>query len=527
MDTLEYIKQNCVMRREDGIELYGRNGIPFVWALDLRKALLNPAFLKNMAEEFLDTHQKYYPYQIAAVETSGIAMLLAIQLCAAERGLDINGVIVRKKRKKHLQQAHIDGEDKGLPTIVVDDSMNSGSSMFNAVVKLKDAGYKVYRTYTIVSFLSETSIAGANNLGVIMGHKYTISELDLYFQYDHKPKTKYDVVWTFGSPDPNLSFCVAKSKPVLHKQTILFGSDCGTFWCLDKNNGRIKWFFGTKDKTGNGIISSPIIDNGRVYFGAYDGTLYCLDADTGALIWANPCCNWIGSSPLIVRDKLYIGLEFDHETHKGAMAAFDKESGGMLWTIPTEIQLHGSPAYNEKHDAVVWGTNDGTVAVIDIRKEQVIQTLKGIGAVKYPVATEGDLAVFGAFDGNIYVWDFVQDRIMFSYHTDDIVYSTPLIVGNMVFIGSADHQFISINLDDFSLRAAFDMKEKIHSSPSLIDGLVYFGTSKGELIGMYPATLQTAVEYQFPERITNAIVSDGKLLFVYGVDNKMWAIRHG
>jgi outer membrane protein assembly factor BamB len=307
----------------------------------------------------------------------------------------------------------------------------------------------------------------------------------------------------------------------------MFGSDCGTFWCLDRHTGRIKWFFGTQDRTGKGIISSPVVSEGRVYFGAYDGVLYCLNADTGEVKWANPCCDWIGSSPLIVNDAIYIGLEYNNADQGGAMAAFDKITGEMYWSHPTKVQLHGSPAYNTKHGYILWGTNDGTVVVIDTKDNSVIKEFDAGGAVKYAPVTHSDLAIFGSFDGNIYVWDFIQDKVMFSYKTDDIVYSTPLILGNRAFMGSADHQFVVIDLETFSLVSAWDAGEKIHSSPAFANGLVYFGTSKGELFGIYPATLRPAVELQFPERITNAIVSDGNNLFVYTVDNKLWAIKHG
>ena len=527
MDTLEFLKNNCILRRKDGIPLFSREGTTFSWALDIRKALLNPLVLTEFAQAFLEKYKDHEPYQLASVETSGIPLMTAIQILALETGTEINGVIVRKKRKKHLQQAHIDGLDLGIKTIVLDDSVNSGRSILNAVVKLRDAGFKVTDCFFVVSFESTSKITSFEKHSLMSEYLYSLSDFDIDFRRGYVPKTKYNVSWTFASPDPKLNFAVAKSKPVIYKKTIMFGSDCGTFWCLDKNTGRIKWFFGTNDKTGKGIISSAVIDEGRVYFGSYDGTLYCLNADTGSVVWANPCCNWIGSSPLIVEDILYIGLEYKTDENKGAMAAFNKHTGEGLWVIPTKITLHGSPAYNEKNHAVVWGTNDGTVAVIDIKKQAVRKYFRDIGAVKYAPATVGDLAVFGSFDGNIYVWDFVQDKVMFSYHTDDIVYSTPLIVGNRAYMGSADHQFVVINLENFTLVKAFDVGEKVHSSPVLIDGIVYFGTSKGELLGILPHTLQTAVEYQFPERLTNAIVSDGKHLFVYSFDNKMWAISHG
>lgn len=527
MDALEFIKTHCVMRKSDGAELYAHDGALLSWALDTRKALLNQIVIVQIAKKFFDQHKHLYPFQIAAVETSGIPLMTAIQLVGLSEGLFVNGVIVRKKRKKHMEQAHIDGVNEEITTIVVDDSINSGRSIFNAVKKLKDAGFKVTNAFSMTYFDTTACLERAEKENVHISYVYNLKDIGIDYQNIHKPKTNYDVSWTFASPDPNLRFCVAKSKPVIHKNTIMFGSDCGTFWCLDRHTGRIRWFFGTQDLTGKGIISSPIVDGEFVYFGAYDGILYCINADTGELIWSNKCCDWIGSSPLIVNDALYIGLEFNSKEKGGAMAAFDKLTGDLYWTHFTKVQLHGSPAYNHKHGYIVWGTNDGTVVVINSQNNEIVKEFDAKGAVKYAPATKDDLAVFGSFDGNIYVWDFVQDKVMFAYHTDDIVYSTPLIHDNKAFMGSADNQFVVIDLNNFTLVSAWDAGEKIHSSPSFIDGLVYFGTSKGELMGIYPSTCRSAIEYQFPERITNAIVADENHLFVYTVDNKLWAIKHG
>jgi hypothetical protein len=37
-------------------------------------------------------------------------------------------------------------------------------------------------------------------------------------------------------------------------------------------------------------------------------------------------------------------------------------------------------------------------------------------------------------------------------------------------------------------------------------------------------SLNVAHRFQFPERLTNTVVSDGVMMFVYAYDNTMWAI---
>lgn len=523
MDVLNVIKSQCILTSAQQ-PLFNRIGGKFQWVLDIRKAMLNPEFMSAVVDAFLEAHRP--PFQLAAVESSGIPMMAAIQSEALRRGININGLIVRKKRKKHLQQAHIDGEPNGAPAILIDDTLNSGASLCNAAVKLRDAGVQVNQAFVVVNFYSRTGVKSLIDHKIFSTAMFDLNDLGLTFRDPHAAVTRHDVAWTFASPRPNLGFAVCKSTPVIYKNSIMFGSDCGTFWCLDTKTGRIKWWHSFNDKTGKGILSSPCLVGNRVYFGTYTGDLACVNAETGKMIWCHKVCDWIGSSPCVANGKLYVGLEFRGDKDGGALACFDAETGAIKWRHMFQRQLHGSPVYSTSRDMIVLGTNDGTMCSFNAETGQLVQELAGLKAVKYHAAIKDDLAIFGAFDGNAYVWDYVTGEVKFTYQTDDLLYMRPLIVGNRVFLGSSDHQFIVLDLAKMCLVAALDVGEKVHSSPSFIKGLVYFGTSKGELFGIDPITLHVLVRLQFPERLTNEVVSDGDMLFVYAFDNKMWAIRH-
>lgn len=525
MELLSFLKSKCVLTAADQ-PLFSRIGGEFRWALDIRRALLEPEMMAAIAASFLDGHQDLPPFQLAAVESSGIPMMAAIQTEALRRGMKLNGLIVRKKRKKHLQQAHIDGEPNGLPVVLIDDSLNSGASLCNAAVKLRDAGVRVERAFVVVNFNSRSGVKNLISHKILCSSMFDLEDLSLTFKDPHAPVTSCDIAWTFASPRPNLGFAVCKSTPVIYKQSIMFGSDCGTFWCLDTKTGRLKWWYKVEDKSKKGIISSPCLVDDRVYFGAYTGELVCLNADTGAVIWSIKACDWIGSSPCYANGMIYVGLEFKGDKDGGVLACFDAETGAMRWRHTFQKHLHGSPVYAPERQMIVLGTNDGTMCSFEHDTGKLVQELKGLKAVKYHAAIKGDLAVFGAFDGKVYVWDYVTGEVKFTYQTDDLIYMRPLIVGDRAFLGSSDHQFVVVDLSTMTLVASLDVGEKVHSSPSFIKGMVYFGTSKGELFGVDPITLHVLVRLQFPERLTNEVKTDGDLLFVYGFDNKMWAIRH-
>ena len=525
-DLIKYIKDNCIYTKEQGHKLYTHNGNSMAWAFDLRKAMLDPHILNQFAVEFLKAHEGE-KYQLAAVETSGIPLMTAIMQKAFYYGQEINGLIVRKKRKKHLQREVIDGTSNGLPVIVIDDSMNSGASMLNAVTKLRDAGYKIKHGFVLVNFQSALGVKNNIEAKLLVKSLFNLDDFGIEFDKEHIPNTKYSIQWTFAAPKPNFSFAVCKSTPVIHNGSILFGSDSGMFWCLEANTGRLRWCHDTQDTTGKGTVSWPIVVDGLVYFGAYSGRLTCRDVDSGVVIFDHKVCDWIGSSPCYANGNIYIGLEYKDEERPGSVACFNAHTGQKVWEHFVGAQQHSSPVYAEETGYIVTGTNDGRILVLYPDDGRIRAELKIGAAVKYHPAVKKNLIVFGAFDGKLYVWDFVNNYILYTYQTNDLIYTRPLIVGDRVFCGSSDDQLIVMDLATKSTVAALDMGEKIHSSPSIIDGIVYFGTSKGEVIGLDPDTLSIMYRYQFPERMTNAVVSNGDMLFVHTFDNKLWAITHG
>jgi outer membrane protein assembly factor BamB len=524
-ELIKFIRSHCLIQWSEAAPILSSGGKKFRWIFDFWPLLLDGEKAQTVAELFWDRFEKLWPFQIAGIELTAVPLITAIALEGVRRGCKTPALIIRKKRSKNGRMRLVEGEpnDK-LPVVIVDDAINSGRSMNQALVAIRDLGLRTEYVFAIVHFNSQGAQEWCSKNKLMIHHLVTPQDFDLQIQSRAQCKTEFQLVWTFASSGVNYRFAVAKSTPVLHNDCLLFGSDSGIFWCLEALTGRIRWSHRTGDKTGKGIVSSPVVIDGKVYFGSYSGWLYCLEAESGKEVWSNKSCDWIGSSPCYANGSIYIGLEFKSKEKKGSLAKFSASTGELEWQVFTDRQLHGSPVYSKKHNAIVLGTNDSTVLVVDAISGRVARTLTVGGPIKYHCALHEDLAVFGSFDGKIYVWDFVADEIRLEVQTNDIVYSRPLILNDRAFIGSADHSFVVIDLKRFCEIRRFDIGEKVHSSPALIGGTLYFGTSSGELIGMDPNSLDITHRYQFPERLTNTLVSDGTRLYVYAYDNKMWAI---
>lgn len=524
MDNISFMKENCVLRSASGKTLVNSKGSSLTWALDLRIALLNSDRLNSIAKKFWDLYEGL-DFQLAAIELAGIPLVSALILESKNRGYPTDALIIRTKRKKYLGNKIIEGVPSGKPVVLVDDAVNSGKNAELARKKLEAEGLNVIGLFVIVDFRSKSGIKWRFKNKIEVTSLYQLDDFGLAYSRVHEPNHDYKTIWSFASPRPNLGFAVAKSTPVLFEDKVIFGSDAGIMWCVQKDTGRIEWQFSIQDRTKKGIICSPIIHEGRLYFGGYDGFLRCLDPKTGKEIWGKKLCDWIGSSPVITTDRIYIGLEYRTKGKGGCIACLDLD-GNFIWHKPVEKPLHSSPIihkYNNK-DYLITGTNDCDLFTLHTRTGEVISHVKCGGPIKYHCAAWEDRAVACAFDA-IYVWNYLTGEVLLKFNTDDINYSRPLIVNGIAFCGSADGNLYMIDMATASVVGEMDVGEKIHSSPAFIDGAVWFGTSAGELIAIDPVNFEVLHRLAFPERLTCTLVSDGNLMYVYAYDNRMWAIK--
>lgn len=530
-----FITENCVLHRDHYLKYQPikKNGKgKFVWVFDFKKTILNPRCLEIISEIFW---QKYSgsDFQIAGIETSGALMATSIaSYINAKYRANINCLVVKKKRKKDSQMTLVDGEyQENIPVIIVDDALNTLSSLNSAIAILENElpQVAIQRGFFLCKMNEEKNgILSVLNQEIICESIFSKNELSPESLGKlHKVKiTQPQVNWKFESENPNLAFAVAKSSPVLYKKSILFGSDSGVFWCLNASDGSIKWKYDTHTIGSKGIVSSPFLSGDSVFFGNYSGVIFELDAETGELKRSIKVCEWIGSSPIIVGNDIFVGLEFDDKAKtRGGFVSINKDTLNINWFVPLLKQQHGSACYSEKNDAVIFGTNDSEVVACDRVSGKAINVLNVGGPVKYHPATIGDLCVFGSFDGGIYVWDFIKNEIKLKVKTDNIVYSRPLIHENKVFVGSADGFFYTICLENFEILNKFYCGEKVHSSPSFIDGFIYFGVSNGNLVKVDPVSGDPVEIFPFPERLTNTPISEGENILVLDYKNHLYHIK--
>jgi lanthanide-dependent methanol dehydrogenase len=115
-------------------------------------------------------------------------------------------------------------------------------------------------------------------------------------------------------------------------------------YAIDLNNiGHIIWkFTPTQDKSAPSVACCDVVNrgvgygDGKVIVDALDGNVYALDAKTGKAIWkarnADPASGQtLTSAPLIIHNKVIVGISGGEYGVRGHIDAYDLDTGKHLW----------------------------------------------------------------------------------------------------------------------------------------------------------------------------------------------------
>jgi len=152
-------------------------------------------------------------------------------------------------------------------------------------------------------------------------------------------------VWTFQTGKIDGGFSCT---PLIADGVIYITSPSNRVFALDAVTGKELWHYYYPVPKEFGLIYGPwnrgvALGYGLVFMGTIDNSLVALDAKTGAEVWKvniesmQQCgCNITGA-PLVVKDKVIVGVTGGDSAHRGYLNAFDAKTGKRawrFWTIP-------------------------------------------------------------------------------------------------------------------------------------------------------------------------------------------------
>src|SRR5437764_10054271 len=139
------------------------------------------------------------------------------------------------------------------------------------------------------------------------------------------------------------------SEPIVVDGVIYVSAPLSKVYAVEAATGKLVWKYDPQirlDQALNGSYSARTnggvaVWNGKVYVGTGDCRLIAIDAATAAKIWEATVCEptqtGITGAPRVAKGKILMGYNGSDDAVRGALAAYDAETGKEVWrfwTVP-------------------------------------------------------------------------------------------------------------------------------------------------------------------------------------------------
>lgn len=330
-----------------------------------------------------------------------------------------------------------------------------------------------------------------------------------------------------------------RSTPVADNQNIYFGTEGGTFYCVNQQTGKSVWKFGSLYP----IHTSPALLNDKVFFSDAKQTLYALSKTNGKIIWQtslgdNKPYEWkfdfFWSSPTISGDNIFIG------SGDGNLYSVNSSNGKVLWKFPSTGHIRCSPAV--ANGKVFFGDMNGYFYAVDSKSGKEAwhyetNALKFVndsfgfdrkGIVSSPVII-GSKIIFGSRDGYMYNLDTETGKSNWVYNYNVTwVLSSIATDGKTVYAGTSDGQYVNAIDLETGKQVWKTPTSIVWSSPLLINDKLYVGGYDGYL---YCLDKNSGARMNTPlktyGRLQSSPIVSGDKLFVGSDDGFVYALKGG
>jgi outer membrane protein assembly factor BamB len=227
--------------------------------------------------------------------------------------------------------------------------------------------------------------------------------------------------------------------PAVAGELVLIGSCAGTFYALDRANGKVRWQY---DIRGDGKQTSfhgdPVIDAGRVFFDtdygcAPDGIghIYAAEIGTGKLLWKYK--SQVGVSTNLRK----VGQEICFGTIDGAFGCVNESTGELAWrSKPQEA-----------------------AGACDLPK-----WLAGDQRHLFTVGRDGEFVAFDASTG----------APMWHAKLPARVVTSPAVVDDVLFVGGEAGAIYAVRAATGELLSTAKVEGRLTGHPTVSNGNVYF-----------------------------------------------------
>ncbi|MBI3400619.1 MAG: PQQ-dependent dehydrogenase, methanol/ethanol family [Acidobacteria bacterium] len=165
---------------------------------------------------------------------------------------------------------------------------------------------------------------------------YSSTHYSALTQIDATNVARLRAAWTFPMPGDS----VLEATPIV-VDGVMYTTQPGVVAALDARTGRQLWRYTRPQKVKNPYEINPFnrgvaIAGTRLFVGTLDAALIAIDARTGRQLWETQVADTmlgysLTSPPLVVKDKVLVGITGGEFGARGFLDAYDAATGRRLW----------------------------------------------------------------------------------------------------------------------------------------------------------------------------------------------------
>jgi outer membrane protein assembly factor BamB len=308
-------------------------------------------------------------------------------------------------------------------------------------------------------------------------------------------------------------------QPVLAGGRLFVLKNDGRALAVSANTGRVRW----RKRIGGLAASAPGAAGATVYFvvnrGGYGGIagagpakVVAMNRRTGRIRWAKRLASASESSPLIVKERVYVGSQ------SGGVYALSAKSGRIRWHYQAGGPVKGALAYSRGR--VYFGDYGGSVTALRAKGGSVAWRAGGYGQIYATPAVAFGRVYVGSKSGSVYALSASSGRRLWSRSTGGYVYAAPAVgaVKGMrpaVFIGSYSGQFMALNARSGGVIWSRGGYGKISGAASIIGRIIYFSSLSARRTWALSAKTGRVL-WSIGKGAFNPAISDGKRVYITG-----------
>lgn len=231
-----------------------------------------------------------------------------------------------------------------------------------------------------------------------------------------------DRVWTFAAGP-------VESAPLLYDNWVYVTTLEGSLICIDKFTGEGVWTF-TPEEKDRSVRSSPATDGAVIVFGSDNGFVYGVDRQSGRMLWKTDIASSVFASPIIIGDLVIVG------TVKGALVGLEKASGSLRWSYETGSRIYSAAAGTQS--VVYAGSANGVLHALDVETGTLRWKFEaGSVIASAPLVTSG-LIFIGSLDKKLYALDAATGRERWQFEAEGRIRVSPVLYGDFLLVTSED-----------------------------------------------------------------------------------------